>query len=203
MHGPVGPGGPGRWVRRVFGFRNERRTPATRPSTWRPWAWRSGSRGAPRRALELASRAVDLVGGARDVKTRVVTLYNLAARLLMDADRMEEAASVAQTGRRLMEEHASCGPCSCRNRAPHPADRDRLDPGDFLAGRDRPITAEVRAGGSKECPGLTPWARAAPFGPRRGALCSPPRTRPQFGRRCCGTGRWEGLPRMGPPVIER
>src|SRR5439155_2670804 len=40
----------------------------------------------------------------KHVKPRVVNLYNLAAKLLLDADRMEEAASVAQTGRRLMEE---------------------------------------------------------------------------------------------------
>jgi DNA-binding CsgD family transcriptional regulator/tetratricopeptide (TPR) repeat protein len=61
--------------------------------------------GNPRRAVDLASRAVDVVGRARHVKPRVVTLYNLAARLLLDADRMEEAASVAETGRRLMEQH--------------------------------------------------------------------------------------------------
>jgi DNA-binding CsgD family transcriptional regulator/tetratricopeptide (TPR) repeat protein len=61
--------------------------------------------GNPRRAVDLASRAVDLVGRARLVKPRVVTLYNLAARLLIDADRMEEAASAGQAGRRLMEEH--------------------------------------------------------------------------------------------------
>jgi len=61
--------------------------------------------GDPRQAVDLASRAVDVVGQARHVKPRVVNLYNLAARLLLDADRMEEAASVAQTGRQLMEEH--------------------------------------------------------------------------------------------------
>jgi DNA-binding CsgD family transcriptional regulator/tetratricopeptide (TPR) repeat protein len=61
--------------------------------------------GNPLRAVDLASRAVDLVGRARHVKPRVVTLYNLAARVLLDADRMDEAASVGETGRRLMEEH--------------------------------------------------------------------------------------------------
>ena len=61
--------------------------------------------GNPRRAVDLASRAVDVVGRARHVKPRVVTLYNLAGRLLLDADRMEEAESVFQAGRRLMEEH--------------------------------------------------------------------------------------------------
>jgi tetratricopeptide (TPR) repeat protein len=61
--------------------------------------------GDPLRAVDLASRAVNVVRRARHVKPRVMTLYNLAARLLMDADRMEEAASASQMGRRLMEEH--------------------------------------------------------------------------------------------------
>jgi DNA-binding CsgD family transcriptional regulator/tetratricopeptide (TPR) repeat protein len=61
--------------------------------------------GEPRQAADLASRAVEVVQRARHVTPRVVTLYNLAARLLLDADRMQEAASAAETGRRLMEEH--------------------------------------------------------------------------------------------------
>ncbi len=61
--------------------------------------------GNPRRAVDLASRAVEAVRRARHVKPRVVTLYNLAARLFLDADRMEEAGSIGQAGRRLMEEH--------------------------------------------------------------------------------------------------
>src|SRR5205823_13777182 len=38
-------------------------------------------------------------------QAHVLTLYNLVGRLLIDADRMDEAATVSETGRRLMEEH--------------------------------------------------------------------------------------------------
>jgi DNA-binding CsgD family transcriptional regulator len=61
--------------------------------------------GRPRRAVDLASRAVDVMERAGHIRPRVVNVYNLATRLLVDADRMDEAASVAQTGRQLMEEH--------------------------------------------------------------------------------------------------
>jgi DNA-binding CsgD family transcriptional regulator/tetratricopeptide (TPR) repeat protein len=61
--------------------------------------------GDPRHALELAIRAIDVAARARTRVPQFVPVYNLAGRLFMDADRMEEADSALQAGRRLTEEH--------------------------------------------------------------------------------------------------
>jgi DNA-binding CsgD family transcriptional regulator/tetratricopeptide (TPR) repeat protein len=61
--------------------------------------------GGLRRAVELASRAIDVARRSRSGRPQLVNVYNLAALLLVDVDRMEEAETALQIGRQLAEEH--------------------------------------------------------------------------------------------------
>jgi len=61
--------------------------------------------GEPSYAVDLASRAIDIGTRARSTGAQAVHTYAHGARLFIDADRMEEADSALQSGRRLAEEH--------------------------------------------------------------------------------------------------
>jgi DNA-binding CsgD family transcriptional regulator len=61
--------------------------------------------GNPRRGADLAGRALDRARRARSIKPYLVNVHNVAGRLLMDAERTEEAEAALQSGRRLAEEH--------------------------------------------------------------------------------------------------
>jgi DNA-binding CsgD family transcriptional regulator/tetratricopeptide (TPR) repeat protein len=61
--------------------------------------------GDPRHAVELVLRAIQVAARTRSSHPQFVPVYNLAGRLFIDADRMEEAASALEAGRRLTEEH--------------------------------------------------------------------------------------------------
>jgi DNA-binding CsgD family transcriptional regulator len=71
--------------------------------------------GDSRHALEFAARAIAVAARAPGLP-QLVPVYNLAARLFIDADRMEEAASALEAGRRLTEERGfAWGQAECHS----------------------------------------------------------------------------------------
>jgi DNA-binding CsgD family transcriptional regulator/tetratricopeptide (TPR) repeat protein len=60
--------------------------------------------GDPRQAQELAVRAVDVALRSRASLPEFVPVYNLAGRLFIDADRLDDAESALRSGRALIED---------------------------------------------------------------------------------------------------
>ena len=103
--------------------RGGRQLPGMKPSTWPTWGMADRAAGDPRHALEFAARAIAVAARAPGLP-QLVPVYNLAARLFIDADRMGEAASALQTGRRLTEERGfAWGQAEC-----HALSAERLPP---------------------------------------------------------------------------
>jgi DNA-binding CsgD family transcriptional regulator len=70
--------------------------------------------GDPRRALEYAAHAIEVAGRARSSLPQFVPVYNMAAQLFLEADRMEDARSALEAGRRLTEQYGfSWGLAEC------------------------------------------------------------------------------------------
>ena len=61
--------------------------------------------GDPRQALEYAASAIEVAGQATSRLPQFVPVYNMAAQLFLEADRMEDARSALEAGRRLTEQH--------------------------------------------------------------------------------------------------
>jgi DNA-binding CsgD family transcriptional regulator len=61
--------------------------------------------GNPRHALEYAADAIEVAGQAGSGLPQFVPVYNMSAQLFLEADRMEDARSALEAGRRLTEQH--------------------------------------------------------------------------------------------------
>lgn len=61
--------------------------------------------GNPHHALEYAADAIEVAGQAPSSLPQFVPVYNMAAQLFLEADRMEDARSALEAGRLLTEQH--------------------------------------------------------------------------------------------------